>query len=411
MHKVKQILLNAGGNIIYLACTWLMSVIVVRLADFDTAGIFSLALTITVVFYSISNYGIRSFQISDVREEYTDQEYMLVRILTCTVGYLLCGGYCIFKGYSSSQFSIVMLYMLFKTIEAFSDLSYGYFQKYNKFDYIFLSLTMKGIISIILFSITLFVTKNLIIALLAIIVGTLILYLAYDMYYTKRMVPALFGFDRITINKSCTLIKHTFLLMFINMMAPVLNAIPRIYFEEHTSAELFGYYFSISAPTVVISTFVGCALLPFIPKFAEYYEQQDVKSARKLLLSCVITTVLFGVLCYVVSLFLGDFALALLYTNEILQYSHILQGVIIATTCSALVMCFQLFLIAIRRLKYLAMTLVISCITAQVITPYLVTRFSMEGVSYTLIVAQIIQCAAMWLIIVLVMRQWKSELK
>ena len=409
MNKVKDILFNSGGNIVYLACTWLMTIAVVRLADFDTAGVFSLAMTITVVFYSISNYGIRSFQVSDVSNEYSDQEYMMARIFTCLSGWLLCASYCLINGYSNRQVIVILLYMLYKTIEAFSDLSYGYFQKYNHFDYVFYSLCAKGILTISLFSASLWLIPNIYLALSAIAIGTAILYFGYDLHFTKKLIHPITTWNKYTCNKSLLLLKRTLILVLINTMAPLLNAIPRVYFEAHTSSELYGYYFSISSPTVIISTFVGCVLLPLVPLFADAYQKNDMKKAVKLLMGCVFFTVMLGVVCHGLSLVLGNFALELLYTDVILQYSYTLQAIIWATVCSALVMCFNLYFIAIRKQKYLVGALLIGCASAYIATPSFVDSFSMQGVSYTLILAQLLQCIFMLALVVYDVTQKKKN--
>lgn len=395
MNKLKEIFFNSGGNILYLACTWLMTVVVVRLTDFDTAGVFSLAMTITVVFYSISNYGIRSFQVSDVSNEYTDQEYMMARILTCVFGFFLCTAYCLINNYGFHQLVVIMLYMLYKTIEAFSDLSYGYFQKYQHFDYVFYSLCARGILTIGLFFVSLKISHNIYIALSAIIIGTTILYMWYDLRLTKSLIQPVILWNRNICVRSTKLLKSTFNLMLINAMAPFINAIPRVYFEEHSTSEQYGYYFSISSPTVIISTFVGCVLLPLVPLFAEAYRKNNIKRAIKLLGGCVLFTLTFGAVCYISSLFLGDFALQLLYTKEILQYSYALQAIIWAVVFSALIMCFNIYFIAIRKQKYLVGALLVGCTSAYFLTPLLVDAYAMQGVSYTLICAQSIQCLFM----------------
>lgn len=400
MNKLKEMLLNSGGNIFYLACTWLMTVVVVRLADFDTAGVFSLAMTITVVFYSISNYGIRSFQVSDVSNEYTDQEYMMARIFTCVFGYLLCVAYCLINRYGYHQLVVILLYMLYKTIEAFSDLSYGYFQKYQHFDYVFYSLCARGILTTGLFFSSLKISPNIHLALIAIILGTAILYVWYDFRLTKSLIQPVILWNRNTYVKSAKLLKSTFILMLINTMAPLINTIPRVYFEQHSTSEQYGYYFSISSPTVIISTFVGCVLLPLVPLFAEAYRNNNIKRATKLLGGCILFTLTFGAVCYISSLFLGDYALELLYTKVILQYSYTLQAVIGAVVFSALVMCFNIYFIAIRKQRYLVGSLIVGCTSAYFLTPLLVDAYAMQGVSYTLIFAQSIQCLFMLGIVV-----------
>lgn len=68
---------NSIGNFTYLVCQWLITVIIVRLADYREAGVFSLAMSITNTFYAVASWGIRTYQVSDVDNKYRDNAYIL----------------------------------------------------------------------------------------------------------------------------------------------------------------------------------------------------------------------------------------------------------------------------------------------------------------------------------------------
>ncbi|WP_293008629.1 MULTISPECIES: lipopolysaccharide biosynthesis protein [unclassified Oscillibacter] len=408
MQKIKEVFWNTGGNIIYLAATWLMTVVVVRLANFEAAGVFSLAMTITAVFYCISMFGMRSFQVSDVTGEFSDQVYFSSRIITAAVGMALCFLYCCLSGYSGYQIGVVLLYMLFKTVEAFSDVSYGFFQKYNHFNYIFWSLTAKGIVSILLFSLVLYFAGNLLITLLVMTLGAGAIYAFYDLRHSRRLVDSFLSRDSSQIWK---LLSATLLLMAVHLVTPVLIAIPRVYYEAHFGSELFGYYSSISAPTVVISTFVSCAMMPFLPRYAEYQIQQQQKRGYQLLVGTVGFTIVFGGICYLLSLWMGDWALSLLYTPEIVRHAAILPSIVVSTTCSALVMCLNSFFIATRRMKTLMVLLLIGCGASYLFTPFLIEQFAMAGISYTLTVSQCIQAGCMFILACIEIKKWNLPKK
>jgi len=51
------------------------------------------------------------------------------------------------------------------------------------------------------------------------------------------------------------------LLIVLLIAQPLLMNIPRLYFEQHVSTERLGTFFSVLPPTVVITTFVSCAVI------------------------------------------------------------------------------------------------------------------------------------------------------
>ena len=61
---------NSIGSIFYLGCQWLMTVVVVWIAGLETAGILSLAMSVSNIWYSFAVYGMRNFQVSDTVGKY-----------------------------------------------------------------------------------------------------------------------------------------------------------------------------------------------------------------------------------------------------------------------------------------------------------------------------------------------------
>ena len=70
------------GNAFYLGSLWIINVALVRLGGFEDAGLFSLAMSCCSVFGMLANYGLRSFQVSDITTQYSDNAYLCTRLLT-----------------------------------------------------------------------------------------------------------------------------------------------------------------------------------------------------------------------------------------------------------------------------------------------------------------------------------------
>jgi len=62
-----NMLWNSAGSLTYLACQWLVTVLVVRLTSgYDAAGLLSLAMSVTGIFGTFATYKMNTYQISDV---------------------------------------------------------------------------------------------------------------------------------------------------------------------------------------------------------------------------------------------------------------------------------------------------------------------------------------------------------
>ncbi|MCO5385911.1 MAG: hypothetical protein NHB14_09245 [Desulfosporosinus sp.] len=379
----------------------------VRVSNFNDAGILSLAITITNVFYVISCYGMRSFQVSDIIGEYSDQQYNNSRLITVVAGFTLSLLFAIYLGYENGVFLAIDLYMLFKSSEAFSDVFHGIFQKNNRFDYICISLSTKGILGFSVFFSTLYFAKSLNLALALFFITSLAIMYIYDLPRVKATVNPVFNFNKSNVKATLILLKATFLLMSSLIIPQVLISIPRIYFEKHFSTELFGIFSSLSSPTIVITTFVSSALLPFLPKLAEYYNKGQKKETLLTFSGFIGLTVFVGIVAEIGAYFWGKPILEIMYGKGVLPHSEIFGSIILVTTLSAVIMCLNFFYVVARKLTPLNIMLSIGCITCYFISPPLIDRFGMYGITHALIISQLIQIvllAGLMLLITLKMK-------
>ena len=386
--KSKQAFYSVLGNFVYLLAVWALTVVVVRFStDFYAAGLLSLAMTISNVFYVVACYGMRSFQVSDINQEYSDQCYVLSRILSISAALIACVVFILIKGYNAISFYCILIYMLYKCLEAASDVLYGVMQKNDDFEHICLSMCLKGVFSFAVFTLALLFGASLPIALWCMVAVAVLTLVLIDIRICVRYMSPIFSFTRANMLRTGKLLLVSLPVMIVLITQPLLMSIPRLFFERHFSTELLGIYSSVSSPTVVISTFVSCAIAPYIPLFAEYYTKGEKKKLIKLTYGTIIFAAGFGVLALIAGTFLGDWALSLLYGEELRGYVDILQLVIIVTTGCAIVLCLDCIYIAIRKLIPLALILLAGCLLCYLVTPFFVMRFAMRGVTYSLLIA------------------------
>ena len=129
-------LFNSVGSMFYLVCQWLTTVLVVQLSSYADAGNLSLAASITNVFYTISTFGIRIFQVSDIENKYSTSFYVTTRLVTCLASLVLCTGFVLLNAsYSVEQMLCIIIYMAFRLSESFVDVLQGIQQKEQRMDY------------------------------------------------------------------------------------------------------------------------------------------------------------------------------------------------------------------------------------------------------------------------------------
>ena len=188
----KNMLWNAAGNLIYLACQWVVTVLVTNLGQFRDAGILSIAMSVSATFQTLAMFGIRNFQVSDVEGKYSDTVYVGFRSLTCAAAMLGCMLFALIGGYRGETLAAVFLFMLFRLAENFSDVLHGIAQKNGRLDVAGKSFAIKGIGLLVLFLLGYRFGGALWVGLLCMALFSCLSTICYDLTVTRGM--AQFGF-------------------------------------------------------------------------------------------------------------------------------------------------------------------------------------------------------------------------
>ena len=387
----KQILQNIIGTFVFLSSQWIMLIFVVRIVDYHSAGMFSLAVALTNIFFVVSNYGLRGFQVSDINSEYTDQQYMVAKWISAVIGFLICLIFVGVSHYDSLQVFIIIIYMVYKSLESFSELFYGYYQNNNKFDFICISLVIKGVIQLTAFLTGLFLFSDIRHAIILMGISIFAVIMVYDLPRVKKYVNPLVQYNKAELKKVLKLLKVCLPLVVVSSATPLLQAIPRVFFENNYSSEAFGKFSSVTAPAVFFLVFITCLIIPLIPRFAEYYNSNNRDGLIRLILTFFGVILALGAVALVAVFFAGEFTLAVLFGEDIRPYTGVLKTITVATILAAFLTVFNIVFLAARKLVSLAVILLLGCGICYLVTPYFVGRFGMDGISYALTVSHSVQ--------------------
>ena len=183
---LKNFIWNSLGTGINSFNSLFFLIIVTRVNDIQTAGIFSIAYATSTILYTLAMYSGRLCQVTDIENKIKDKDYIANRALTCFIMLIGATFYLIFKQYSSFKTTIFTLLAIFKGLEAFSDILYGVMQKNGILYKSGKSLFAKGFIGILFFLIVDIITRDLRLACLAVIVVNLVILVVYDYFITTR---------------------------------------------------------------------------------------------------------------------------------------------------------------------------------------------------------------------------------
>ena len=373
----KNIAWNTFGSVFYSACQWLITFLVVHIATYNEAGYLSLAMTTSSSFSAISLFSMRNFQVSDVRGEYNQHEYVGSRITTCLVALVACV-IASFFGNSLYQALCIDAFMIIRVAEALSDVLHGENQKFGRYDYIGKSFILRGILTVGIFSTCLILTDNLLLTLLVMALCNLAASLFYDYRKTaalEEIHPVLFS-DRIKklLIVCAPIVVFAFLLSLENLF-------PKSILQQVEGTEQLGIYSTIATPTLVVQVFAAVAFNPFLPKFSTVFVNGQYDKFLGLLKKTYLALAGLAVVVTIGAMLLGRWGLALLFGAQILDYYELFMPIVWVTILTAGIWILYAIVVAIRRIKWLLIGMAVDFVACLILTPKMIEVYGKNGVS------------------------------
>ena len=310
----------------------------------------------------------------------------MARELTCMLGMMCC---LVFLGINSKYYNVmqvicVFVYFIFKTVEAFIDVFQGIQQKKYRMDYVGRSYVMRGVLTLVGFSVTLKVTQNIAIGVIVMALLSLLVVVFYDYKICKSLMSAKESFEW---KKIYGLLKNNISLMVNAVFMTGFVSVSRYFLELYEGEKVLGIYASIATPTVIIQTACGMIYSPLVSEYAKFYADKHKKKFVDLIISVAKAFVLILVVCLSGVFLVGDFFLKLLFGANILEYSYLLSQTIIITFLVAIVYWLSAILVVERKQNAVMIIngfgIVISVITSMIFIPV----YKINGINYALFIA------------------------
>ena len=382
----ENVIWNTIGSIIYWGTQWLTAIVLFREMGSSEAGVYQLSMTITAVFISIALFGMRSYQVSDVKRDYSDGTYMASRIFTVGAAFVAGVIFVLINGYQTHFVICIILYLVFKMSEAVVDVIHGVDQKCMKMDYVGISFGLRGLLSFIVFYVACRYMHNLELAILAMGISVYLVIFLYDIPAMRRLSDEKPDFD---FKKLMPLFIICIPLVGYNFFMNGNVSIARYILEKMVPTENFGFYTSVATPAVIVQTAATFIYAPFITSISETYEKKDIKGYKKILFTVFGIIGLICVAAIIGSYFLGEYLLVLILGEDIRAWVYLFMPVVYSTCIIAFAWFISTILIVIRRLKTLLVITGAGFLFSAVIAAPLIRAFDMNGATYAVIISQL----------------------
>lgn len=372
----KDYIWNSIGSFLQSAISPILLIIITRLNGVGDSGLFSFAMSLSVVFWAISLWGGRTYQVSDVKKEFSSGDYIVVRFISSLIVAVFSISFCVLSGYDLIKTELIMVLVSFKILESIADSMYGVLQIHNRLYIVGISLTMKSVFGFMLFTLVDILTKNIIYGALSIFIVNIVVVIFYDIPWMKHVESV--GLTKKNIMQAGKIMKKTaevFVVVFLTMFS--LN-IPR-YFLDKYHYDQIGYFGIMAMPITLLTLFISFVLQPNVVNLSELLKKKKIKEFTKIVSKIDFITFTLGILFIVSSYLIGVWALNTVFGIDINNFRIDLTIMVIGAVANAFVSIYVNLLIILRRFKGQFYTLLVTNILAVILSVYLIDRMAMLG--------------------------------
>ena len=318
------IALNTYGTLMYFFCQWLLTVVVARINGYAEAGVFSLAISFANIFNYVELWGIRNFQISDVQGLYSNGDYSGTRIVSTAIALVLVPITLLLYGYERDVVLCCVAAVLFKTEESVTDLFFGTMQRQNRYDWIAVSYTLKGVIPAGMLLAAIMCGMTLYKAIFSMTAGYFLVLVFYDVLHLRGS-----GIFNPRMKSARKLLRLCFPLMLNGLISAYMIYIPRNAVQQILGSEELGFYASVSTVVVVLSTLSGSVWAALMPEISIQVTKNNWTELKKMFWE--IMAILTIVSCFTLLLgnLLGPTLFSIVYGKEILSHMFLLTPVLL----------------------------------------------------------------------------------
>ena len=390
---------NYVWNLFGTASSSLISVILLlfasRLLDSHNSDIFSIAYALGQQFFVLGYFQIRNMQSTDIQEKYSFISYHNTRIVTIMMMMITSFGYVIIQSYDLYKSIIILLLVLYRAIDAYSDVFQGYFQQQNRSDLAGKVQFYRSWIGIIVFGFSLFLTKSLMISSIVICLINLILTVILDYRisisnFNTNIYPSVSR----DLSSIFSILREAFPL-FINGFI-----ITYVYNEAKIDIDLLlskGFFsneiqrdFNLLFMPVFVLSLLFFVLRPLTTQLSIYWFERKYEMFYKQIYILFTTMTVLGVIIIGVGYLIGTEILGFVYGISLIEYKIPFVILLTGGILNVLALVIDIVMTIFRKQSYLVIAYITTFIVAKMTTMIFVKKDGILGASLSFLISMTI---------------------
>lgn len=312
---------NMIGSMLMAFQSVIMLMILTRVLGLKEAGIFTIAYANANLFLTIGKYGMRYFQISDVKRQFTFAEYRMSRVLTAAAMLVTAFAYIVYaaavNGYSAEKIQVIVWMCLFKVTDALEDIYHGYYQSRNRLDIASKCMTIRIGVTILVYAAGLIVIKDQLRALIIATILTGVLLAVFTKWSMEGFVIPKEKAAPVNVKK---VLLTCFPLFAGGFLSFYIGNAPKYAIDSMLTDEIQACYGFIAMPVFVIGLLNNFIFNPMLYKLSVMWNEGRIKEfVKKIFIQTGIVAAI-TMLCIVGAYILGVPVLSWLYNTNLAPF-------------------------------------------------------------------------------------------
>ena len=387
--------------------TMVLLIFVTRFGSTDDASYFVIAYAVANLLYYIGKYGVRQFQVTDVKEKYSYGEYFSARVITniiylvSIVIYLLYNGFV--NGNSLYKTFVILMICLIRMVEAFEDVIHGRMQQKGRLDVAARILGIRLITYVIGFVIIFVIVKNLLVTL----VITFLITLFLAIYLNGMVVGNFYTKDDVKCNRIKGIMMECFPLCVCTCLNIYTANAPKYTIDSIVSNEIQTKFNIVFMPVFVITLLSGFIYQPIIKKIGEMWNSKDIISVKRSLRRNIVVVCLTTAVVMLGGYLLGIPVLEIVYGIQLDGYKFIMMVLLAVGGLIALVNLLIMYITTIRSQTPMMIVYTIMAILILLFSKNFMVQYALKGLC--LFYGFMIACIVMSFIVIIIVKLNKTK--
>ena len=369
---------NYIWNMLGTVSSSLISVVLLLLAsrflDSRDSDIFSIAYALGQQFFVLGYFQVRNLQSTDVKERYQFASYHNTRLFTVFLMIFTSFIYTLWQGYDIYKSSIILLLVLYRAIDSYSDVFQGLFQQKNRSDLAGKVQFYRSWICMLIFAIVLLLTKSLMVASIVICCANFILTFPLDfrncrLYFSQEKFSPKLHDDRKNVY---SILKNSFPLFLNGFLITYIYNEPKIdidylltngYFSSGVQRD-----FNVLFMPVFVLSLLFFVLRPLTTQLSIYWNEKKFTLFFKQVNTLNLVMTVLGLVIVILGYLIGTEVLSAVYGIQLQEYKLPFTILLIGGILNVFALVVDIIMTIFRKQHYLMIAYLLTFAVSKFIT-------------------------------------------